>query len=79
MMMAQVTGYKPGEFIHTLGDAHIYLNHVEQVRLQLSREPRRLPRMTINPEIRDILGFTYGDFSLTEYDPHPAIKGEISV
>lgn len=79
MMMAQVTGYKPGEFIHTLGDAHIYLNHVEQVRLQLSREPRRLPRMTINPEIRDILGFTYGDFSLTEYDSHPAIKGEISV
>lgn len=79
MMMAQVTGYKPGEFIHTLGDAHIYLNHMDQVRLQLSREPRRLPLMAINPDVKDILEFRYGDFSLTEYDPHPAIKGEISV
>lgn len=79
MMMAQVTGYKPGEFIHTLGDAHIYLNHMEQVRLQLSREPRQLPLMTINPEVKDILEFRYGDFSLKDYDPHPAIKGEISV
>ncbi|HWR74895.1 MAG TPA: thymidylate synthase [Bacteroidales bacterium] len=79
LMMAQVTGYKPGEFIHTLGDAHIYLNHMEQVRLQLTREPRRLPVMTVNPEVRDILSFKYGDFTLTGYDPHPAIKGDISV
>ena len=79
MMMAQVTGLKPGEFIHTLGDAHIYLNHIEQVRLQLTREPRRLPLMHINPEVKDILEFRYEDFTLTEYDPHPAIKGDISV
>ena len=79
MMMAQVTGYKPGEFIHTLGDAHIYLNHIDQVKLQLTRDPRRLPVMTLNPDVMDILGFTYADFSLSEYDPHPAIKGEISV
>jgi thymidylate synthase len=79
LMMAQVTGYKPGEFIHTLGDAHIYLNHMEQVRLQLTREPRSLPVMNINPEVRDILSFRYGDFTLTGYDPHPAIKGDISV
>jgi len=79
LMMAQVTGYKPGEFIHTLGDAHIYLNHMEQVRLQLTREPRPLPMMNINPEVRDILSFRYGDFTLTGYDPHPAIKGDISV
>jgi len=79
MMMAQVTGYRPGEFIHTLGDAHIYLNHIEQVRLQLTREPRQLPRMTINSEINDILGFRYEDFTLSEYEPYPAIKGDISV
>jgi thymidylate synthase len=79
MMMAQVTGYRPGEFIHTLGDAHIYLNHVDQVKLQLIREPRQLPLMTINPDVKDILDFTYPDFVLTGYDPHPAIKGEISV
>jgi thymidylate synthase len=79
MMMAQVTGYKPGEFIHTLGDAHIYLNHIEQVRMQLTREPRQLPRMTINSEIHDILGFRYEDFTLSEYEPYPAIKGDISV
>ena len=79
MMMAQVTGYRPGEFIHTLGDAHIYLNHIDQVKLQLTREPRRLPVMSLNPDVRDILGFTYADFSLSEYDPHPAIKGDISV
>ena len=78
-MMAQVTGLKPGEFIHTLGDAHIYLNHIEQVRLQLTREPRRLPLMHLNPEVKDILEFRYEDFTLTEYDPHPAIKGDISV
>ncbi len=79
MIMAQVTGLKPGEFIHTLGDAHIYLNHIDQVRLQLTREPRRLPVMLLNPEVKDILEFRYEDFTLTEYDPHPAIKGDISV
>ncbi len=79
LMMAQVTGYKPGEFIHTLGDAHIYLNHMDQVRMQLTREPRPMPVMTVNPEVNDILAFRYDDFKLTGYDPHPAIKGEISV
>ena len=79
MMMAQVTGYRPGEFIHTLGDAHIYLNHIDQVKLQLTRDPRRLPVMSLNPDVRDILGFTYADSSLSEYDPPPAIKGDISV
>ncbi len=79
MMFAQVTGYQPGEFIHTLGDAHIYLNHIEQCRLQLTREPRPLPEMRINPGINDILGFSYSDFELTNYNPHPHIKGEISV
>lgn len=79
LMMAQVTGYKPGEFIHTLGDAHIYLNHLDQVRLQLTREPRPQPVMTLNGEVHDIFSFKYEDFSLTGYDPHPAIKGEISV
>ena len=70
---------QPGEFVHTLGDAHIYLNHIEQVRLQLSREPRALPQMHINPAVKDILGFRYEDFELTGYDPHPHIKGAISV
>ncbi len=79
MMVAQVTGLKPGEFIHTLGDAHIYLNHLDQVKLQLSREPRPLPKMEINPEVKDIFSFQYEDFKLTGYDPHPHIKGEISV
>lgn len=79
MMVAQVTGYKPGDFIHTFGDAHIYLNHFEQVDLQLSREPRKLPQMKINPEIKDIFGFRYEDFELVNYDPHPHIKGEVSV
>jgi len=79
LMMAQVTGLIPGEFIHTFGDAHIYLNHIEQVRLQLTREPRPLPVMTLNPEVKDIFSFKYEDFTLTGYDPHPLIKGEISV
>ncbi len=79
MMIAQVTGLKPGEFIHTLGDAHIYLNHIEQVKLQLTRQPRSLPNMKINPEVKDIFGFKYQDFNLTDYNPHPHIKGEISV
>ena len=79
MMMAQVTGLKPFEFIHTLGDAHIYLNHIEQVKLQLTREPRPLPQLIINPERKNILDFKFEDFSIQNYDPHPHIKGEISV
>ncbi len=79
LMMAQVTGLKPGEFIHTLGDAHIYLNHIDQVKLQLTREPRPLPLMHLNPEVKDIFEFRYEDFTLTGYDPHPVIKGDISV
>lgn len=78
-MMAQVTGLKAGEFIHTLGDAHIYKNHLEQARLQLTREPRPLPRMIINPAVDDIFGFHYEDFTLEGYDPHPHIKGVVSV
>jgi len=74
-----VTGYQPGEFIHTLGDAHIYLNHIEQVKLQLTREPRTLPEMKLNPGVNDILAFRYEDFTLTGYDPYPVIKAEISV
>jgi thymidylate synthase len=79
MMMAQVTGLKAGEFIHTLGDAHIYKNHLQQVRLQLTRDPRPLPSMVLNPAVTDILDFKYEDFSLENYDPHPHIRGEISV
>ena len=79
MMMAQVCGLKPGDFIHTLGDAHIYLNHLEQVEEQLRRDPRPLPRMIINPEIKDIFDFRYDDFKLEGYDPWPPIKGKVSV
>jgi len=79
MMVAQVCDLKPKEFIHTLGDAHIYSNHVEQAKLQLSREPRKLPTMRINPEVKDIFGFHYEDFSLENYDPHPHIKAEVAV
>lgn len=79
MMMAQTTGLKPGEFIHTLGDAHLYLNHIDQARLQLSREPRKLPKMIINPDVKDIFGFKYEDFTLEDYNPHPHIKAEVSV
>lgn len=79
MMMAQVTGLKPGEFIHTLGDAHIYNNHMEQVKLQLSRSPRPLPKMVINPDVKDIFAFKYDDFHLEGYDPHPHIPGVVSV
>lgn len=79
LMMAQVTGLKPGEFIHTLGDAHIYNNHFEQVREQLSREPRKLPRMILNPDVKEITDFTYEDFTLEGYDPMPHIKGAVSV
>lgn len=79
MMVAQVCGLKPGEFIHTFGDVHIYLNHLEQVNEQLSREPRALPDMIINPEVKDIFDFKYEDFHLEGYDPWPAIKGVVSV
>lgn len=79
LMMAQVTGLKVGDFVHTLGDAHIYNNHFEQVREQLSRDPRPLPRMVVNPDIKGIFDFHYEDFSLEGYDPHPHIKGVVSV
>ncbi|CAM3982561.1 thymidylate synthase [Lederbergia lenta] len=79
MMMAQVTNLEPGEFVHTLGDAHIYSNHLDQVKLQLSREPRSLPTMKINPEVKDLFEFTFDDFTLENYDPHPHIKGAVSV
>jgi thymidylate synthase len=79
LMMAQVCGYRPGDFIHTFGDAHIYNNHIEQVELQLSREPRKLPLMKINPEVKDIFSFKFEDFSLENYDPHPHIKGKVAV
>jgi thymidylate synthase len=79
MMTAQVTGLKAGDLIHTLGDAHIYLNHLEQVKLQLTRAPRPLPQMKINPETKDIFSFRYEDFQLHNYDPHPHIKGEVAV
>lgn len=79
MMMAQVCGYAPGDFVHTFGDAHIYSNHFEQLELQLSREPRPLPKMILNPEIKDIFDFTFEDFVLTDYDPHPHIKGAVAI
>ena len=79
MMVAQVCDLQPGEFIHTLGDAHLYSNHLEQARLQLSRDPRPLPTMTINPEVKDIFSFRYEDFKLENYDPHPHIKGAVAV
>jgi thymidylate synthase len=79
LMMAQVTGLRPGEFVHTLGDAHLYLNHIEQARKQLTREPRELPTMRLNPEVHRIFDFVYSDFELRDYDPHPAIKAEIAV
>jgi thymidylate synthase len=79
MMMAQVTGLKPGDFVHTLGDAHLYRNHIEQARLQLGRDPRPLPTMRINPEVGSIFDFVYEDFTLENYDPHPHIKAEVAV
>lgn len=79
MMVAQATGLKPGEFVHTFGDAHLYLNHLDQAREQLSREPRPLPVMRLDPSVRDLFAFRYGDFTLEGYDPHPAIKAPIAV
>ncbi len=79
MMVAQVLGMKAGEFVHTMGDAHLYLNHLEQAKLQLSREPRALPRMILNPAVKDLFAFQYSDFTLEGYDPHPAIKAPIAV
>ena len=78
-MMAQVTGLKPGDFIHTTGDTHLYLNHLEQARLQLTRTPRPLPVMKINPDVKSIFDFQYEDFQLEGYDPYPHIKAEVSV
>lgn len=79
LMVAQVTDLEPGEFIHTFGDVHIYLNHLEQVKLQLGREPRPLPKVILNPAVKDIFSFTYEDFELAGYDPHPAIKAPVAV
>jgi len=79
MMMAQVTGLRPGDFVHTLGDAHLYANHIDQARLQLGRAPRPLPTMRINPEVNSIFDFVYADFTLEGYDPHPHIKAEVAV
>ncbi|MBO6758551.1 MAG: thymidylate synthase [Roseibium sp.] len=79
MMVAQVTGLKPGEFVHTLGDAHLYHNHLEQAREQLTREARRLPAMALNPDVQDLFAFSYDDFELSGYDPHPHIKAPIAV
>ncbi|HLD99013.1 MAG TPA: thymidylate synthase [Bdellovibrionota bacterium] len=79
LMIAQVCDLKPGEFVHTLGDAHLYANHLEQTRLQLTREPRSLPRMQLNPAIRSLFDFKYEDFKLEGYDPHPAIKAPVAI
>ena len=79
LMIAQVCGYEAGDFIHTFGDAHIYANHVEQLELQLTRDPRPLPIMKLNPEVKDIFAFTFDDFTLENYDPHPAIRGAVAV
>ena len=79
LMMAQVTGLKPGDFVHTLGDAHLYINHIEQARLQLARAPRALAMMKLNPEVKDLFGFAYDDFVLEGYDAHPHIKAQVAV
>src|SRR5437660_1393151 len=79
LMVAQVSGYQPGEFVHTFGDAHLYLNHLEQARLQLSRAPRKLPRIKLNPAVTDLFTFRYEDFALEGYDPHPHIKAKVAV
>jgi thymidylate synthase len=79
MMVAQVCGLKAGDFVHTLGDAHIYSNHFEQTELQLSRETKNLPTMKINPDVKNIFDFKFEDFELTDYDPHPHIKGKVAI
>jgi thymidylate synthase len=79
MMMAQVTGLKAGDFVHTFGDAHIYLNHIEQVNLQLTRDVRSLPKMNINPEVTNLFDFKFEDFTLVDYNPHPHIPGVVAV
>lgn len=79
MMMAQVTGYQAGDFVHTLGDAHLYLNHIEQAKTQLKRDPRPLPLMKINPDVKDLFAFKYEDFEIEGYDPHPHIKAEVAI
>ena len=79
MMMAQVVGLKPGEFVHTFGDVHLYLNHVDQAKEQLTRAPRPLPKMMLNPDVNDLFSFTFEDFKLVDYDPHPHIKAAVSV
>jgi thymidylate synthase len=78
-MVAQVTGLEEGDFVYTLGDAHIYKNHLEQIKLQLTRDPKSLPTMSINKEVKDIFEFDYKDFELTDYNPHPHIKGQVAV
>ena len=79
MMVAQVCDLEPGDFVHTLGDAHLYNNHLEQARLQLSREPRPLPQMKLNPQVKDIFAFKFEDFTLENYDPHPHIKAPVAI
>ena len=79
MMMAQACGYEAGDFIHTFGDAHIYNNHMDQVELQLSRTPRDLPKMVLNPEVKNIFDFKFEDFTLVDYNPHPHIKGVVAI
>ena len=79
LMVAQVTGLEPGDFIHTTGDTHLYLNHIEQARLQLTRTPRPLPQMKLNPDVKDLFSFKYEDFQLEGYDPWPHIAAQVSV
>ena len=79
LMVAQVCGLKPGDFVHTFGDLHLYSNHVEQAKLQLSREPRPLPRLKLNPAVKELRDFQFSDFELTGYDPHPGIKAPVAV
>ena len=79
MMVAQVTGLKTGDFVHTLGDAHLYSNHMDQVELQLSRDPKPLPTLKLNPDVESIFDFKFEDFTLQNYDPHPHIKGKVAV
>ncbi len=79
MMMAQVCNLQPGDFVHTFGDAHLYNNHIEQAQLQLSRDPRPLPKMKMNPDVTSLFDFTFDDFTLENYDPHPHIKAAVSI